>query len=272
MKATPYTPLAQADCNDVKTAVSRCRGINKPALNSCITGVCARILTYRNSLSLMGYTGLTMSSSTSDRYYDLYDSKAISVTAIKKAVKEQFKDEQLCPYCLIDTHTCLDHYFPRSIFPEFSISAQNLVPSCFSCNTTHKKNKWGSGTDRPFIHPYFDDLPQNVQYLHCQVQASIGILKVDFSVRAYANIAVTRIISSHFREMGLRKRYIAMATSLEIPKMRRVMQLHQNSQGRSQRLQEFVSDQITAYGLNTWQNSFYQAMAGVIGQAIGVLT
>lgn len=49
----------------------------------------------------------------------------------------------VCPYCNRDyinsrsetkTGAQLDHFFPRSIFPFFSISLYNLIPSCSNCN------------------------------------------------------------------------------------------------------------------------------------------
>ena len=39
-----------------------------------------------------------------------------------------------CPYCNVATVDTLDHVLPKKIYPEFSVLAQNLVPSCSRCN------------------------------------------------------------------------------------------------------------------------------------------
>lgn len=61
-----------------------------------------------------------------------------------------------CPMCGSPTTGGLDHYLPRSVYPEFSIMAANLVPACTHCNSGVKGNVYrGISPDR-FIHPYFD--------------------------------------------------------------------------------------------------------------------
>ena len=39
-----------------------------------------------------------------------------------------------CPYCNATTVDSLDHALPRTVYPEFSVLAQNLVPACGQCN------------------------------------------------------------------------------------------------------------------------------------------
>ncbi|HIF9238790.1 TPA: hypothetical protein ACX6RC_001296 [Photobacterium damselae] len=62
---------------------------------------------------------------------------------------------KVCPYCNLDVTTlvnncldenrvqykirpALDHYLPQSLFPYFSLSIYNLIPSCTSCNSSLK--------------------------------------------------------------------------------------------------------------------------------------
>ena len=62
---------------------------------------------------------------------------------------------KVCPYCNLDLTTlvnncldenrvnyklrpALDHYLPQSLFPYFSLSIYNLIPSCTSCNSSLK--------------------------------------------------------------------------------------------------------------------------------------
>ncbi|ATI52283.1 hypothetical protein CPZ32_18840 [Bacillus cereus] len=74
----------------------------------------------------------------------------------------------VCPYCnrmytftVVNqgeniTRPELDHYFPRSKFPIFSLSFFNLIPSCKVCNSSMKKDDYLELTK--YLHPYRDAL------------------------------------------------------------------------------------------------------------------
>lgn len=68
---------------------------------------------------------------------------------------------RVCPYCnqnyilfFEDNASCrgpLDHFLPKSIYPEFAVSLFNLIPSCSTCNSL----KGGKDTRSFLIHnPY----------------------------------------------------------------------------------------------------------------------
>ena len=62
---------------------------------------------------------------------------------IKKLIK-------VCPYCEYGEIWEIDHFLPKSIYPEFSVFFLNLVPSCHICNSK-KSNK-----NNICIHPYLE--------------------------------------------------------------------------------------------------------------------
>ncbi|MFL1875036.1 HNH endonuclease [Hansschlegelia beijingensis] len=61
-----------------------------------------------------------------------------------------------CPVCGSPVTGHLDHYLPRSVYPEFSIMRANLVPACVHCNSGVKGDTVHGERPRRFIHPYFD--------------------------------------------------------------------------------------------------------------------
>ncbi|WP_144118307.1 hypothetical protein [Catellatospora sichuanensis] len=63
-----------------------------------------------------------------------------------------------CPMCGCATVRSLDHYLPKSVFPEYAVLSANLVPVCYNCNQT-KGNKRAQLADERFLHPYFDVPP-----------------------------------------------------------------------------------------------------------------
>ena len=62
----------------------------------------------------------------------------------------------LCPMCGGFGNGTLDHYLPKSNFPEFSFYSKNLVPAC-NCNSLRGTSVKGAVSPARPIHPYFDD-------------------------------------------------------------------------------------------------------------------
>lgn len=64
-----------------------------------------------------------------------------------------------CPSCGEDGDPgTLDHYFPKSVFPELAICLINLTPMCDKCQRTKSTEYKTVENKRAFIHPYFDDI------------------------------------------------------------------------------------------------------------------
>lgn len=75
-----------------------------------------------------------------------------------------------CPFCGGDGARTIEHYLPKSCYPEFAVFSLNLMPSCGGCNT--KRNDMNSyGAPEPLLHPYFDKglLDRISLYMHITV-------------------------------------------------------------------------------------------------------
>lgn len=88
-----------------------------------------------------------------DRQYKLYDNRKGSGELRRMRRKEGLMS---CPVCGSPVTGDLDHYLPRSVYPEFSILRANLVPACRHCNSGVKGNTVHGESPQRFIHPYFD--------------------------------------------------------------------------------------------------------------------
>lgn len=89
-----------------------------------------------------------------DGQYALYDSRKSSGELKRMRRKEGLKS---CPVCGSPVTGDLDHYLPRTVYPEFSIMRANLLPACRHCNSGVKGATVHGENPRRFIHPYFDD-------------------------------------------------------------------------------------------------------------------
>lgn len=60
-----------------------------------------------------------------------------------------------CPMCGSSTVGTVEHYLPKTPFPEFSVFSWNLIPSCNSCNQK-RGSKHVNGIGFQLLHPIFD--------------------------------------------------------------------------------------------------------------------
>lgn len=195
-------------------------------------------------------------------YYQLYDSGRKQIKSELTALRKNYLGH-ICPYCGIDTATHIDHHLPRSAFPEFSISLQNLLMACDGCNTTYKGEKWGVGANKPFFHPAFDSLP-SVPFLEANCAYGAKAITVNFSI--IAGLPLTALLARHFKNMDLNERYIAKATFEEIPKMRNIILAEPTQARKVTALRKFAKIQIIAHEVTSWQRAYYLAIMPLVKQ------
>jgi possible EA31 gene protein, phage lambda len=75
----------------------------------------------------------------------------------------------ICDYNLVDT---IDHYLPKTIFYQYAITVENLLPECAKCNK-NKTDKMAYNRIEELIHPYFDDFDNDV-WLHASIDKNAG--------------------------------------------------------------------------------------------------
>jgi hypothetical protein len=65
--------------------------------------------------------------------------------------------QESCPFCGgIGTPRNLDHFLPKTHFPQFAIFPKNLVPSCRDCNMDGKGEAYAMLAEEQLIQPYVD--------------------------------------------------------------------------------------------------------------------
>lgn len=196
----------------------------------------------------------------------LYSTGMVNGTPAARDLYDQIKVAAggKCPYCGgIGDVDPLDHYLPKSRYPQFAVLPTNLVPCCDRCNKLS-----GSGAVRrreeQTLHPYFDannfffdpwvsvvfDEPDIFRYRYV-FDPPIGWSNVD-KARA----------KKHFIDFKLAARYGATA-SQEVsylisdftPLMRRI------SDKCSVRSQLESKSRSLSYPLNGWVRPLYRALS-----------
>lgn len=106
-----------------------------------------------------------------------------------------------CSYCGISESHYLDHYMPKSLFPDYAIHAYNLIPCCSYCNEKKSDSFLDSRNQRIFFNPYTDSgkdekLKMEIKYNRDTNTPLIGIELID---QNYAR---------HINRLEIKKRYI----------------------------------------------------------------
>lgn len=124
------------------------------------------------------------------------------------------KCDKLCPFCTLTDCSQLDHYIPKSLFPEFSANPLNLIQCCSICNQK-KLDRWLNGGQPIFLNLYLDDIPQ-VQYLFVDININNGIPRLRFYLQNSAAIdpVLFSRIESHYEALDLCKRFAERADSV----------------------------------------------------------
>lgn len=106
-----------------------------------------------------------------------YDNNTSAARKLKAYIRSS---SDYCPYCMIHHPSEIDHYLPKSDFPEFSVLNINLLPICTECNR-RKLNIWKDTITRTFLNSYFDDIPEQ-QFLFVDLIIEDDTIKSNFRI------------------------------------------------------------------------------------------
>lgn len=167
-----------------------------------------------------------------------------------------------CPFCGFGHASTLDHYLPKTTYPQLSVVPSNLVPSCKDCNTG--KSAFVATTEETqSLHPYFDhQLFIDDQWLFAKITHTLPITII-FYVEApshWDSISQTRVLS-HFNDFKLASRY-SVEASTELSYLRGLLSNIQPMGTEPIReLLNSMAETCAEKHKNSWQTAIYQILA-----------
>ncbi len=218
-----------------------------------------------------------------DTLYNLYDSKSDKIKTIKNDIKDLTINNPLtkkglvCPYCGITRQSLhdLDHFMPRSKYPEFSILTYNLIYTCETCNQDFKKSKFLDGNNkRMFLNPYFDKELSSLQILDCNIEIDDILINIEFKVNEdiqSTNSYLYTIANNHLNELNLNDRYEHLARNDLLDKfLNRFRDINNDKQRQiinlniqecqyyiNERIYELNGSSINNFELIFWKKLYY---------------
>ncbi|TPG27069.1 HNH endonuclease [Variovorax ginsengisoli] len=196
-------------------------------------------------------------------YYFRNEEKASRTTYDKLLNSAQ----EQCPFCGgIGTPRNLDHFLPKSRFPQFSTFPKNLVPSCRDCNMDGKAESFATRAEDQLIHPYVDhDRFFNKQWIFakCLLDPSNRPISVHYFVASpdeWEQVNKDRA-QKHFHDFGLAKRYSVKAAQLLETTLAQIAGLKKLGLSNAAICTSIISPGIDkAPFINHWQKGMFQAI------------
>ncbi len=168
-----------------------------------------------------------------------------------------------CPFCGFGQVWTLDHYLPKTTYPQLSVLPSNLVPSCRDCNTG-KSTLIATTEEAQNLHPYFDhQIINNEQWLFAKVVQTLPAT-IQFYVKAPINwdeVSKARV-RAHFKDFKLELRY-SLEASDQLGCLRNTLSQYMNLLGEKAVKQHLLIESQTYFRkhINSWQTAMFQALA-----------
>jgi len=168
-----------------------------------------------------------------------------------------------CPFCGLGYASTLDHYLPKTTYPQFSVLPLNLIPSCKDCNTG-KSTIVATQAGAQILHPYFDHQDfVDEQWLFAEVvKTRPATIRFYVQPPAHWDSISKERVEAHFRDFKLASRYSVEASD-QIACLRDTLSQYRELLGPCgvrQHLAIEAQTYIQQYK-NSWQTAMFQALS-----------
>lgn len=164
-----------------------------------------------------------------------------------------------CPLCGIGTVNTLDHYLPKTHFPVYSVTPNNLVPACNWCQG-EKSEYYPTTNGGQLLHPYFDDVDNEVWLVAEVVAGAPAVFRYFASPPNHWTPSAKARVAAHLKELNLPVLFSSNAGSRLSEIRARLANLHQKGGEEAVRahLHEELAS-IEADYKNSWAAAMYRA-------------
>ncbi len=199
---------------------------------------------------------------TGDEIVKVYTGRMVPKTSKGRPIYDQIMSipaHRKCPLCGIGTVNTLDHYLPKTRFPIFSVTPNNLIPACEWCQG-EKLEYYPTTEGGQLLHPYFDDVDKDI-WLAAEVVIGVPVGFRYFALppNHWTQSEKDRV-TAHLKELNLTVLFSSNAGSRLSEIRSRLVNLHQRGGENAVRahLREELAS-IEADHKNSWTTAMYRA-------------
>lgn len=203
---------------------------------------------------------------TKDNLEKLYTTQMVGKTGPGRGEYDRILAEakkRRCCFCSCEDPTELDHFLPKSVFPEFSILPINLVPSCSRCNKL-KAESTPISVGNTYIHPYYEEYNDIIWLeanLHFDYAGEITITyRIAQSLKTNQPILATKF-EYQFNELELNQRY-SLKASEELSNIEYRLRELKNDAGVEEVKKHLWGEAQSRFRVNrnSWQSALYYCL------------
>ena len=177
-----------------------------------------------------------------------------------------------CPFCGVGHASTLDHYLPKTKYPQLSVIPLNLVPCCKDCNTG-KSTAIAYSAEEQSLHPYFDHNGfTSEQWLFAEVISTYPeTVRYFVDPPEHWDCISKKRVKSHFEAFKLASRYGIEAAN-ELAGRKQFFDFFRSEYGSKASVELLIkeAESHAENHVNSWQTALYQALVnkhrGCIGE------
>lgn len=226
---------------------------------------------YAMTNSLYSFPKETLSNMGVDdiEFESIYNDKLVSKKAIGRDIYMRIKNlcvdqyENRCPSCAKRPVTTLDHFLPKAVFRQLSISPLNLIPNCHDCNKI-KFQYVATNNYNELIHPYFDNIDSEQWLFARLVNSDYPVIEYIITKPDSWSECLFERVKNHFHIYELESLYASNAMTLLNSHRHAFQELRKNTNGTDE-LNSHIQLLYTSFktsNLNSWDTALFFAISG----------
>lgn len=193
---------------------------------------------------------------------NIYTNKLVGGNKEARAYYDEIKfsdARRICPLCGIGITNNLDHYLPKTKYPNLAVSPLNLVPTCSDCNK-NKGDKVSLKEHERTIHPYYDDIDKH-EWLSVKITKN---LDVEYNVQKVPDWSEgkNKTVAFHFKILKLNELFSINAANELISNTSMFRSLKQKNgiSHLKELLEELYKTNLNA-SKSSWKTSLYKCLS-----------
>ncbi|NBN05581.1 hypothetical protein GWI63_16320 [Proteus sp. G2665] len=153
----------------------------------------------------------------------------------------------------------MDHYLPKDIFPEFSVTIHNLFPMCDICQGKKGVKLNDADGKRYFMHPYFDTFTEQQLLILDITEPYNAPSSISLTPNPSLTLPLRELVKKHTDELDIPLRYLSYFKIMYIRLLRLVGKLRESNQNVTDNLNIFKFMASTK-SVNSWDYIFYDGV------------
>lgn len=165
----------------------------------------------------------------------------------------------ICPSC--GGHVVpgtLDHYLPKTEFPEFAVLLLNLTPMCNACQESKGATYLTAGNTKKYLHSYFDEVTLPIYSV--EFSGSLRTPEFLITYNDLLPVEIASVVRDHLAGTKVEDRFISYCETkyAHLVKISEGLRRHGNQHLLEFTLQMFL-DEAELNSINCWEAIFYRS-------------